>query len=125
MNFLEFISDHFVSLQLEHAFNGFILNKIPLVKKLKLREFITLKLLYGGIRDENMPNNNNNVLNFPNDNYGVASSYTLHQEPYMEGSVGIGNIFKFFRVDIVRRFNYLQLPNVSEWGIRARFKFDF
>ena len=42
-----------------------------------------------------------------------------------EGSVGVGNIFKVLRVDAVKRFSYLDNPNVSSWGIRARVKFDF
>jgi hypothetical protein len=52
-------------------------------------------------------------------------SYTLSREPYIEGSVGIANIFKLLRVDLVKRFTYLDNPNVSEWGIRARFRLDF
>ncbi len=43
----------------------------------------------------------------------------------MEGSVGIENIFKFVRVDLVRRFDYLEHPEVAEWGIRARVLFTF
>ncbi|WP_432713172.1 hypothetical protein, partial [Pedobacter sp.] len=62
---------------------------------------------------------------FPQSLDGVSTTYTLDKEPYMEGSVGIGNIFKLLRVDLVKRFNYLDHPVVSEWGIRARVKFDF
>ncbi|MDP9961848.1 DUF5686 family protein [Chryseobacterium lathyri] len=126
MNFLEFVSDHYASIQYEHTFNGFIFNKIPLLKKLKFREYISFKMLYGGLRDENTPTGNQNgIMKFPTDEYGQTTTYSLEKEPYMEGSVGIGNIFKFFRVDLVRRFSYLDNPNVSKSGIRVRFKFDF
>lgn len=126
MNFLEFVSDHYAILQIEHAFNGFFLNKIPLIKKLKFREFVSLKALYGGLRDENTPNgSNHDILSFPVNDVREKTTFSLEKEPYMEGSVGVGNILKFFRVDVVRRFNYLNHPNVSEWGIRGRFKFDF
>ncbi|WP_066435405.1 DUF5686 and carboxypeptidase-like regulatory domain-containing protein [Chryseobacterium sp. CCH4-E10] len=126
MNFLEFVSDHYASLQYEHTFNGFIFNKIPLLKKLKFREFISFKMLYGGVRDENTPNGSQfGIMKFPTNDQGMVSTYSLEREPYMEGSVGIGNIFKFFRVDLVRRFNYLDHPNVSKSGVRFRFKFDF
>ncbi len=126
MNFLEFVSDHYASLQMEHAFNGFFLNKIPLIKKLKFREFVSFKVLYGGLRDENRPNGcNNGILSFPVNDVGRKTTFSLEREPYIEGSVGVGNILKFFRVDVVRRFSYLNHPNVSEWGIRGRFKFDF
>lgn len=126
MNFLEFVSDQYASIQYEHAFNGFIFNKIPLLKKLKFREFISMKVLYGGLREENTPNGSQNgIMKFPTDELGFTTTYSLEKQPYMEGSVGVGNIFKFFRVDLVRRFTYLDHPNVSKNGIRVRFKFDF
>jgi hypothetical protein len=92
---------------------------------LKLREIISLKALYGGVRDENNPVLNSELYQFPVRENGVAGTYTLDKKPYIEGSIGLGNIFKLFRVDLVKRFNYLDNPDVSEWGIRARVKFDF
>ncbi len=125
MNFMEFVSDHYASLNIDHNFNGFFLNKIPLLKKLKLRESVSFKVLYGGLRDENNPSLNQSLIQFPvNENY-ISTTYSLNKDPYMEGSVGIGNIFKLLRIDLVKRFNYLDHPVVSEWGIRARVKFDF
>lgn len=125
MNFLEFVSDEYVSIHFDHYFNGFFFNKIPLLKKLKLREVATVKVLYGGIRDENLPTNTNGLIVFPNTPDGLPVTYSLEREPYVEASVGIANIFKFFRIDVVKRLNYLDNPSVSEWGIRGRFKFDF
>ncbi len=55
MNFLEFVSDHYVAVNAEHNFNGFLFNKIPLFKQLKWREIIGTRLLWGGIRSENNP----------------------------------------------------------------------
>lgn len=125
MNFLEFVSDHYVSLNIDHSFNGFFLNKIPLIRRLKLREVVTFKGLYGGIRDENDPVLHPSLLQFPVGEDGIRSTYTLEKQPYIEGSVGLANIFKLFRVDLVRRFTYLDHPEVAEWGIRTRVKFDF
>ncbi len=125
MNFLEFVSDHYASVHIDHNFNGFFFNKIPLVKKLKLRESVSFKALYGGVRSENNPGNDPSLLMFPTSLDGTPTTYTLGKEPYMEGSVGIGNIFKVLRVDLVKRFNYLDNPGVSEYGVRARVKFDF
>ena len=65
MNFLEFVSDHYAALNVDHYFNGFIFNKIPLLKKLKWREVITGKLLVGGLSDENNPNKTPDQLKFP------------------------------------------------------------
>jgi len=126
MNFLEFVTDHYAGIQVEHAFNGFFFNKIPLIKKLKFREFVSVKALYGGLREENIPGAKNpNLLAFPTDGYGNPTTFSLQKEPYIEGSIGIGNIFKFFRIDLVKRFTHLDNPNVAELGIRGRFKFDF
>ncbi|WP_187263573.1 DUF5686 and carboxypeptidase-like regulatory domain-containing protein [Pontibacter beigongshangensis] len=125
MNFLEFVSDQYASVNIDHCFNGFVFNKVPLVRKTRLREFATVKVLYGQVRDENMPHRNPELLQFPVDASGVPITYTLEKKPYVEASVGVGNIFNFFRVDVVRRFSYLEHPNVSEIGIRGRFKFDF
>lgn len=125
MNFLEFVSDQYASVNIDHTFNGFIFNKIPLLKKAKLREFVTMKVLYGKVRDENMPENNPNLLSFPTFADGQQATYTLERKPYIEASVGVGNIFNFFRIDVVKRLSYLEHPNVSDIGIRGRFKFDF
>jgi len=125
MNFLEFVSDHYASVSIDHNFNGFFFNKIPLVKKLKLRELVSFKALYGSVRDENNPNMNPSLSQFPRNADGEQTTFTLGSKPYIEGSVGVGNIFKLLRVDMVKRFNYLDNPEVSEWGIRARVKFDF
>ena len=125
MNFLEFVSDQYVNVNLDHTFNGFIFNKIPLLKKTKFREFVTFKALYGKLRQENLPQNNPRLLQLPTDNFGIPLTYQLGNKPYMEASVGIGNIFNIFRIDLVKRLSYLDNPNVSELGIRGRFKFDF
>ncbi len=125
MNFLEFVSDRYVSLNVDHYFNGFFFNKIPLIKKLKWREVVTGKLLYGSIRDTNDPRYNSSAYLFPLTKEGQPATYSLEKEPYLEGSVGIANIFNFFRLDIVKRFSYLDHPEISKWGIRGRFKFDF
>jgi hypothetical protein len=125
MNFLEFVSDHYASLKIDYCLNGFILNKFPLLKELKLREYISFKALYGGLRDENNPSLHPSLLQYPVGQNGVPVTYTLGKAPYMEGSIGIGNIFKIFRVDLVERFDYLNNPNTTRFGIRGSALFDF
>ena len=124
MNFLEFVSDRYASINLDHKFNGFFFNKIPLFKKLKWRESFSFKALYGGLRAENNPNFTNDQIKFPL-NGQTPLTYTLEQKPYMEISAGVANIFKLLRLDFVKRLNYLDHPDIAKWGIRARFKFDF
>lgn len=126
MNFLEFVSDHYAALNVQYYMNGFLFNKIPLFKKLKWREVFSYKMIFGGLRDENNPALlHDKAMLFPVDNNGDPISYTLNNKPYAEASVGIANIFKLLRVDLVKRLNYLDNPNVAEWGIRARFRLDF
>ena len=125
MNFLEFVSDKNVSLNIDYHMYGFIFNKVPLFKKLKLREVATFKMLYGGLRDENNPAKNPALLKFPTDVNGVTSTYSLEKQPYMEVSVGVENIFNLIRVDFVKRLSYLDHQNVPKYGIRARINFDF
>ncbi|MCF0075304.1 DUF5686 and carboxypeptidase regulatory-like domain-containing protein [Dyadobacter sp. CY261] len=125
MNFLEFVSDHYASLDVQYYMNGFLFNKIPLLKKLKLREVFSFKALYGGLRDENNPAYTPGLYDFPIDSHGGASTFALGSTPYMEASVGVANIFKLLRVDLVRRFNYLDNPGAPQWGVRVKFRLDF
>lgn len=124
MNFLEFVSDHYASANIDHYFNGFFFNKIPLLKKLKWREVIEAKILYGGLRAENNPDKNPGQVKFPLTN-GRPGTYTLDSQPYIEAGFAIANIFKLVRVDFIKRFTYLNHPDIPTWGIRARAKFDF
>ena len=124
MNFMEFISDHYASVAIDHYFNGFFFNKIPLLKKLKWREVIEAKILYGGLRSENNPLKNPEQLKFPLTN-GLMETFSLDQQPYIEAGFAIANIFKLIRVDFIKRFTYLNHPEIPTWGIRARTKFDF
>ena len=124
MNFLEFVSDQYVSLNIDHSFNGFIFNKIPLLKKLKLREVVTLKALYGGLTENNDPQLHPDLFKFPTDQNGIPLTYTLEKKPYIEASIGASNIFRIFRVDLIKRITYLNLPNVSDFGVRVQFRFD-
>jgi hypothetical protein len=118
MNIEEFVSDHYAALNLDHYFNGFFFNKIPLLKKLRLREVVEGKILYGGVRSENNPALNPNQMKFPLNNEGLLSTYPLGNQPYLEAGIGIYNIFNIFRVDLVRRFTYLDHPGIPTMGVR-------
>ena len=118
MNYQEFVNDAFVWAGMEHYFNGFFFNKIPLFRRLKLREVVSFKAIYGSLSDKNDPNKNPELIQFieedvdPVTQKGVQITQTLEDKPYMEASVGVMNIFKFGRIDLVRRLNYLDNPEV-------------
>jgi hypothetical protein len=110
MKYYEFASDQFVSAAVFHHFEGLFLNKIPLLRKLKWREVVTAKAVWGSVEDKNRK-----TLLFP------STLRSLEKEPYVEASAGIENIFKVFRVDAFWRLNY-QLPRaIDNFG----FKFGF
>lgn len=131
MNFLEFASDRYVKLNIRHYFNGFFFNRIPLLRKLKLREAITFKSIYGGLAPENNPALNPGLIQFTQTEEGIAETYTLNKKPYMEASVGVLNIFKVARVDLIKRLTYLDHPNISSFagvrglGLRAMIYVEF
>ncbi len=124
MDFLEFVSDQYVSLNAEHCFNGFFFNKIPLLKKLKLRELVTCKVIYGGVTKTNNPDYQSDLFKFPMTTSGIPETYTLERKPYAEAGIGVSNIFRVLRVDLIQRFTYLDLPNVAKTGFRIQFKLD-
>lgn len=121
MNFLEFVSDKYVSLNVQHNFNGLVFNKIPYFKKLQWRENFSFKCLYGGLDRANDPTYTTGLFNFPVNEAGNSITHALGNKPYIEMSAGVSNIFSFLRVDYVWRVNYLDLPDVAPWGVRLMF----
>lgn len=128
INNMEFLNDRYASLDVSWNLQGKIFNRIPLLKKLKWREFIGIKCLWGTLTDKNNPllpqnANDSELMLFPG-HYDAAgnfhtSSYVMDpKKPYVEVSAGIHNIFKLLHVEYVRRLNYNELPTASKWGIR-------
>lgn len=124
-NYLEFVSDHYASINIDHHFNGLFFNRIPLIDKLKWREVVSFKSLWGGLRSENNPANDPTLFQFPVREGSQTITHTLNNGPYMEASAGIENIFKLVRLDVVRRLSYLDNPGAPKWGLRARVRFQF
>ena len=101
--------------------NGKILNRVPLIKRLKWREYIAFKGMYGSLTDKNNPYlsqnaNDNTLFQFP-DGAHIMSSKT----PYIETVVGVHNVFKFFSIDWVHRFTYNHLLGAKKNGVRFGF----
>lgn len=125
MNFMEFVSDRYATLMVDHYFSGFFFNKIPLLRKLKWREACSFKILYGQVSAQNQPDENSGLLKFPRLADGTPITYTLEDKPYVEAGVGITNIFKVFRVDLIRRFTYLEHPGATKYGVRFGVMVEF
>lgn len=113
LNFLEFISDRYVGAFIENHWEGLLFDRIPINKKLKWRLLTTGRVAYGAIstRHEQEMLIPTFVKRFGN-------------VPYVESSVGIENIFKALRVDLVWRMTH-QIPGISPLGVRARISLNF
>ena len=114
MNFFEFVSSEFVSFYGEHHFQGFFLNRIPLLKKLQWRELVTAKAVYGRYQRDNEIE-----PSLP------AFISTLERKPFLEASVGVENIFKVLRIEGLWRLSYLDNPDIVKFGIRAKLQIRF
>jgi len=125
MRDLEFVSDQYIKFDLKHRFQGFFINKIPLLKKTKIREVAGLKMYYGKLRKENNPIYNEDLFAFPTNGEGEQSTFAFGNRPYLEASVGLENIFKFLRVEYIRRLSYLDLPGARRDGLRFSVKVGF
>ena len=116
MNFNEFASDRFTSLSYRHSFEGFGLNQIPLIKKLKWRAVANANVLWGTVSDKNLMNS----PDFDDLGNPIPAFGKLDQNlPYIELGYGIENIFKFFRVDAFHRITYLDNPGAEPFGIKV------
>lgn len=122
MNALEFMNDEYASWDVTYYMNGNLLNRIPLIKKLKWREVFTFRGLWGHLTDKNNPmvaSNKEGLYMFP------EGTFMMGKTPYMEAGVGIENIFKFLRIDYVWRLNYRNNPDIQKSGIRMTMKLSF
>ena len=118
INTMEFLNDRYASLMLSWDMNGKILNRIPLAKKLYWREYLGVRMLWGDLSEKNnpyLPENAGNprLMYFPD-----GTNIMDPKRPYMEMVIGVHNIFKFFRVEYVKRLTYKDLPSAPHWGMR-------
>jgi hypothetical protein len=125
VNNMEFLNDRYVSADMSWDLNGKVFNRIPLLKKLKWREYFGVKMLWGELTDKNNPmleknSNDRTLMMFPEGSFVMDS----HQ-PYFELIAGIHNIFKILHVEYVRRLNYLDLPTANKQGIRFMMRMTF
>ena len=125
INNMEFLNDRYASAMIFWDLNGKIFNRIPLLRKLKWREWLTVKCLWGDLSDKNNPALAQNagdatLMYFPEGSYIMDT-----KKPYWEVSAGIHNIFKIVHVEYVRRLSYLHLPTAHKHGIRFMIRMTF
>jgi hypothetical protein len=117
MDYYEFVSDRYINFYFSHHFDGFFLNRIPLMRKLKWREVVHFRGVYGSLTTDNL-----NYSAFP------ENMRPLGNVPYLETGAGIENIFKILRIDAVWRLTHLndaENPGATNFGIYASLYFSF
>jgi hypothetical protein len=118
LDFYEFVTDTYTTLHLEHNFNGRLLARVPLIRKLNLRAIVGFRTAWGQLSDENI------LLNTTN-NPAQITLLAPTEKPYYEYSFGIGNIFKILRLDVNFRGNYLDNPGARKFGVTFTTGFNF
>lgn len=113
LNFYEFVTDQYATLQWEHNFGGRIFSRVPFMRKLNWREIVGAKGVYGTISDANRAINASGL------------TYVAPEDVYWEYSAGIGNIFKVFRIDFAWRGSYLNTPDTQRFSVKGSFGFYF
>ncbi|MBX2894160.1 MAG: carboxypeptidase-like regulatory domain-containing protein [Cyclobacteriaceae bacterium] len=114
MNFGEFVSDRYASVQYRQYLEGFLLNRIPLLNKLKWRLLATSNVIVGGMRQSNR----DLISQYsPTGAETLTAGYFKNGKPYIELGYGVENIFKFLRVDFIHRVSYLENENARKFGI--------
>lgn len=113
LDYYDFVADEYASLHLEHHFNGRLFSRVPLLRKLNLREIVGIKGVYGRVSE------NNRTLN------ASGLNYVAPEDIYWEYHAGVGNIFKVLRIDCAWRGSYLEMPNARKFAVRASFGFYF
>lgn len=113
LNYYEFVTDTYVTLQWNHNFNGRLFSRIPLMRKLNWREIVGVKGAYGTVSQENIAINASGL------------NYVAPEKIYWEYSAGIGNIFKVFRIDFAWRGSYLNVPGTQNFTVKGSFGFYF
>ena len=125
MDNMEFLTDRYASVHLSWDLNGKIFNRIPLLRHLKLREYLGVRTMWGTLTDKNNPSSPDNgdgtvVVAFPDGSYAMKAD-----RPYVEVVAGVHNIFRCLHVEYVRRLTYLNLPTANRRGVRFKFSVKF
>ena len=128
---MEFINDQALSWDVTYWGNGILMNRLPLIKRLRLREVISLRGIWGSLSDKNNPNavetqnlvspSTSALFMFPSD----APCQPMGNKPYMEAGVGLDNILTILRVDYVWRITYREHAGSDRHGIRIQLHFNF
>ncbi len=120
LDYYDMVTDTYIMGSFQHHFNGYIFNKIPGLKKLKLREIGFYRAIYGSIRPENSAINRSNI------EYMAPSRSAYAEYGFGIENIGYGN-FRPLRFDFVWRTDFQNIngPEAPRFGIRIGFNPNF
>ena len=110
LNYLEYVHDKYAHAYLEYHLNGFLIRRVPLLRKTGWREVLSSKIMVGSLSDKHQQ-----VVNFP-------LSVTKMENPYVELGAGVENILKMFRVEAIWRVTPASVVGAPTFGVRALFQ---
>lgn len=110
---MEYASDSYINIHSTLYMNGIVLNKIPIIRFLELREVVSFKGIVGSLSDKHKQ-----IMDFPD---GLSAV----QSPYAEVGIGVTNLLRIFRIEYVKRLTDTNKPGIWTDGIRFRMEFNF
>lgn len=120
LNYYDYITDQYFNAHFENHFNGFVMNRLPLLKKLNLRFLATFRIAFGTLSESYQDYLSTNL-----------KLRTPDQKPYFEYGIGLENLglgqVRFFRLDFIWRGPHKSLngPQSPEFGLRLSVKPTF
>ena len=118
MNYAEFVSDRYVSLAIEHKFDGLLTNRLPIIRHWGWRSFATSKVLWGSLS----PANRALIATHNATGQPIPPVYSLQQVPYAEVGYGVENVFKCLRIEAIHRLTYRHNPQATPFAVKASFQ---
>jgi hypothetical protein len=110
LNYMEYIHDKYLHTYLEYHLNGFLFNRLPLLKRTGLREVFSAKGMVGSLSDKHQQ-----IVEFP-------LGATKMANPYLELGAGVENIFRLFRLEAIWRVSPKSTLGAPNFGLRAKFE---
>lgn len=115
----EFINDRYTQLMLSWETNGNFVGSIPVLKRARLKEYFGIRMLWGYLTRKNIPS-----LDFT-PWHNVTYRLMDKDRPYIEGIIGLHNIFNMLNIEYVHRFTYRHIPDSRHSGVRFSFRMMF
>lgn len=119
LDYYDFVADTYIEGHFEQHFNGLILNRIPIIKKLNWRSLLTFRSVYGTISNGSKEINQSSI-------HYIAPTKLYYEYGFGFENIGYGNV-RPFRLDFIWRSDFQNFngPVNPKFGIRIGLKTTF